>query len=202
MREIGQVKLVQLQPAGLIIDTPAGYLYDASRRLEVDRLLITELGIEATNEDGRHVLDIHHLSHPDKAYDDDDLVCIGFTPHYKAMRGQFGAHMVDGIAGENIIIETDDEPWRPDLGQGIAIENQETGSRTLLDMISYASPCQEFSHFAMKSQNRPLLAKELKSTLQFLDKGRRGFLLVMRKGQETAVVRPGDRIFTFGGDQL
>ena len=196
VREIGQIKLVQLQPSGLIIETPSGGFYDASRRLEVDRLQITSLGIEAITQEGEHVLDIHHISHPGKAYDNDDLICIGFTPHYNAMRTRFGEHMVDGIAGENIIIETEEEVWLPDLGQGIAIENQETKSRTLLDLISFASPCHEFSHFAMQSQDKKLPANELKAVLQFLDKGRRGFLLVLPEGQETVIVRPGDRVFT------
>ena len=58
------------------------------------------------------MLDIHHdINHPDKAYDDDDLVSIGFTSHYKAMRERFGAHIEDGTAGENIIIEYDQEVW-------------------------------------------------------------------------------------------
>jgi hypothetical protein len=196
MREIGRIKLVQLQPSGLIIETPSGGFYDASRRLEVDRLQITSLGLEAITQEGEHVLDIHHISHPGKAYDNDDLICIGFTPHYDAMRTRFGEHMVDGIAGENIIIETEEEVWLPDLGQGIAIVNQETKSRTLLDLISFASPCHEFSHFAMQSQDKKLPAIELKAVLQFLDKGRRGFLLVLPEGQETVIVRPGDRVFT------
>ncbi len=197
---IGRVKLVQLQPAGLIIETPSGGYYDESRRVEVDQLQMTSLGIEATTKEGEHVLDIHHIDHPDKAYDNDDLVCIGFTSHYEVMRTHFGAHMVDGIAGENIIIETEDEVWLPDLGKGIVIENQDTNSRTMLDLVNYASPCQEFSHFAMQSQHKKLTADELKTTLQFLDKGRRGFLLVMREGQATAAIRRGDKVLVIGAN--
>jgi len=194
---LGRIKLVQLQPSGLIIETGSGYFYDASRRVEVDRLLITPKGIEATTSTGEHVLDIHHLDHPDKAYDDDDLVCISFTSHYEAMRTRFGEHMVDGIAGENIIIEYDTEVWTADLGGQIAIENSETGQMTLLDLVSFAAPCDEFSHFAAQSQDKRLPAAELKSTLQFLNKGRRGFLLVLRDGQAAATVQPGDRVFGF-----
>ena len=79
LTELGQVKLTQLQPSGLIINTPDGEFYDVSRRVVVEQLIITPQGIEATTPDGEHVLDIHHINHPDKAYDDDDLVCIG---HY------------------------------------------------------------------------------------------------------------------------
>ena len=195
IRDLGKVKMVQLQPSGLIIETPAGYFYDESRRVEVDRLLITPKGIEATTPEGEHVLDIHHLDHPDKAYDDDDLICIGFTSHYNAMRTRFGNHMVDGAAGENIIIEYDNEVWLEDIGQQLAIENNETGQMIVLDMVSFAAPCEEFSHFAAQSQDKELPTPELKATLQFLNNGRRGFLLVLREGQEAATVKPGDSVF-------
>ena len=196
LRELGTVKLVQLQPNGLIIEKGSGYFYDESRRVEVDRLEINSKGIEATTLAGEHVLDIHHLDHPDKEYDDDDLVCIGFTSHYQTMRTRFGNHMVDGIAGENIIIEYPDEIWLDDLGDQIGIENQETGQLLILDQVQVAAPCEEFSHFAAQSQHEKLPEAELKGILQFLNNGRRGFLLVLREGQDEGVVRPGDKVFT------
>jgi hypothetical protein len=128
------------------------------------------------------------------------MVSIGFTSHYEAMRARFGEHMVDGIAGENIIIEYGEEVWPEDLGQHIVIENTGTGLRALLDVVSFAAPCDEFSHFAARSQNERLPAGELKSTLQFLNNGRRGFLLVLSGDQEAATVQPGDRVFRVGSD--
>lgn len=71
IRELGIVKMTQLQPTGLIIKKPSGNFYDASYLVIVDSLQITLLGIEATTPEGEHVLDIHHLDHPDKVYDDD-----------------------------------------------------------------------------------------------------------------------------------
>ncbi len=198
-RLLGEVKLVQLQPHGLIIDTPGktatGYFYDATRLVQVDRLIITDLGIEATIPGGTHVLDIHHINHPDKEYDDDDLICIGFTSHYEAMRIRFGAHLVDGIAGENIIIECDREIWPEDLGKQLIIENANTGHQMKLEMVSHANPCQEFSQFAMGTPYEKPPAAEMKATLQFLGNGRRGFLLVMPSGQGSATVQPGDKVF-------
>jgi hypothetical protein len=195
IREMGRVKLVQVQPDGLIIETPSGYFYDASRLVKVDSLYITSKGIEADTPEGEHVLDIHHIDHPNKAYDDDDLVSIGFTSHYQAMRAHFGEHMVDGIAGENIIIEYEPEVWLEDLGQQIAIENADTGHVTRLEVLSFAAPCAEFSHFAANSQQKRLPAAKLKSTLQFLGNGRRGFLLVLSDNQEPVTVRSGDKVF-------
>jgi len=194
MRELGTVMLVQIQPSGLIVQTEAGEVYDPSRRVEVDRLLVTSLGIEAVI-DGERVLDIHHIDHPDKAYDNKDLVSIGFTSHYDAMGKRFGEHMVDGVAGENIIIEYDLEIWMEDLGKQIIIENVKTGKRSLFDVVRFAAPCDEFSHFVANSQHERLPAADLKSTLQFLNDGRRGFLLVLSKGQESANVEPGDMVW-------
>ena len=199
---LGQIKLVQVQPSGLIIETPSGGFYDASRRVKVERLLITSKGIEATTSEGEHVLDIHHLDHPDKAYDDDDLISIGFTAHYEAMRARFGEHMVDGAAGENIIIEFEEEVWPEDLGEQVVIENNSKDQRVSLDVVSFATPCEEFSHFAAQSQGAHLPAEELKSILQFLNNGRRGFLLVMSDGQEAVEVQPGDKVYRIGSGSL
>ena len=198
LHKIGQVKLVQLQPTGLIIEndkTPTGYYYDATRLVQVDRLEISPLGIEATLPNGEHVLDIHHINHPGKEYDDDDLVCIAFTSHYEAMRARFGSKMVDGIAGENIIIAYDEEVWPEDLGQQIIIENAKSGQRLRLEMTSHANPCQEFSQFALGNQYEKPPAAVMKETLQFLENGRRGFLYIMPEGQESATVQPGDKMF-------
>lgn len=197
---LGYVKLTQLQPTGLIVNTPSGEFYDPSRRVVVDSLQISPLGIEAITPDGEHVLDIHHIDHPDKKYDNDDLVCIGFSSHYAAMRARFGEHMIDGIAGENIIIQAEKEIWPEDLGQRLGFESSETGDITFLDVVKFAAPCEEFSHFAAQSQHQRLPAAELKATLQFLGNGRRGYLLVLSDGQEPAIVQPKDRVFVIDTD--
>lgn len=194
-RDLGRVKLVQIQPNGLIIETPSGYTYDASRLVKVDCLHITSLGIEADTPDGERVLDIHHINHPDKAYDKDDLVSIGFTSHYQAMRARFGEHMVDGIAGENIIIDYSQEVWPQDLGTQIAIEGVSSGRKARFDVVKFAAPCDEFSHFAANCQHERLPAPELKCTLQFLGNGRRGYLMVLSANQEPMSVQPGDRVY-------
>ncbi len=200
LRDLGIVKLVQLQPNGLIIEKPPGFFYDESRRVRVDRLEINSKGIEATTPNGEQVLDIHHLDHPDKEYDDDDLICIGFTSHYDKMRDRFGEHMLDGTAGENIIIDYQDEVWVDDIGSQLAIENQDSGEFLRLNLISFAAPCEEFSHFAARSQQERLPAADLKEILKFLNNGRRGFLLVLDNGQKDGVVRPGDKVYAIKSD--
>ena len=65
----------------------------------------------------------------------------------------------------------------------------------LMDFVSYAKPCDEFSHFSALSQDKRLEPAKLKETLNFLNKGRRGFLLVLNEGQEPATIEPGDLVF-------
>ncbi len=203
-RPMGEVKLVQLQPSGLIIDAPepgpVRSFYDAGRRVEVDSLQISPRGIEATLATGERMLDIHHLDHPDKAYGDDDLVCVGFSAHYDAMRREFGEHMVDGTAGENILIDCPDEIWPADLGDKLAIENQDSGEMAMLEMVSFAEPCVEFSRFCVQRPYEKLPGRHLGEILRFLGNGRRGFLLVLNDAIDVVTVRPGDKVFLPGGD--
>ena len=203
-KRLGVVSLVQLQPSGLIVDMPGPQgirsVYDASRRVEVDRIQISRRGIEATLPTGERGLDIHHLDHPDKAYDDDDLVCIGFTAHYDAMRTEFGEHMVDGVAGENIVIDYSVAVWPEDLGKTLAIEDQDTGEMAVFEMLSFAAPCVEFGRFCAQRPQEELPAKRIGEILRFLGNGRRGFLLVLDKAIELATVRPGDNVFLANGD--
>ena len=198
----GVVTLVQVQPNGLIIDNPgagpAKHFYDASRRVEFDRLQISARGIEATLPSGERVLDIHHLDHPGKAYDDDDLICVGFSTHYDAMRREFGEHMVDGVAGENIIVEYPAEVWPEDLGGSLTIENRVTGETAVLNFVSFAEPCTEFSRFCLQRPHGHVPGPRLGEVLRFLGGGRRGFLLLIDASQDPITVGRGDRVFLHG----
>lgn len=201
-RPFGVVSLVQVQPNGLIIDNPgpgpAKHFCDASRRVEVDRLQISDRGIDATLESGEHVLDIHHLDHPRTEYDNDDLVCVGFSAHYDAMRREFGEHMVDGITGENIIVEYPAEVWPEDLGGSLTVENQDTGQTTALNSVIFAEPCIEFSRFCLQRAYGHVPGPRLGAVLRFLGGGRRGFLLLIDPAREPITVRRGDRVFLYG----
>lgn len=197
--QIGEVCLVQLQPHGLIIDTPgktpSGHFYDATRLVQVDYLNITPLGIESTISEGEHVLDIHHINHPDKKYGDNDLICIGFTSHYDAMREKFGEHMLNGTAGENIIIDYSEEVWPADLSKKLGIENQDSDEMAILEVKRFAAPCVEFSQFCIGNQYEKLPATKQKEILKFLGNGRRGFLLVLDNKHNVVTVRSGDKVF-------
>jgi hypothetical protein len=104
--------------------------------------------------------------------------------------------MQDGTAGENVIIDCNEEIWLADLGKQLEFRNPGSGETVTLDVIKIASPCDEFSHFAAASQEQRLPADDLKETLQFLGNGRRGFLLTLSAGQDMGIIQPGDLVFS------
>lgn len=112
--------------------------------------------------------------------------------HYQEMRQAYGDHLIDGIAGENILIDQEQLIGEEDLRHGIAIETA-TGGLVQLDNLIVATPCVEFSRFAMRfpADQRP--DETVTETLQFLNDGMRGYY-ASYIGEE-AEVRVGDRVF-------
>jgi hypothetical protein len=114
------------------------------------------------------------------------------------MRREFGEHMVDGVAGENIIVEYPAEVWPEDLGESLTIENQDTGETAVLNFVSFTEPCIEFSRFCLQRPNGHVPGPRLGEVLRFLGGGRRGFLLSIDASRKPITVRRGDRVFLHG----
>src|SRR5215207_6058696 len=188
MREIGLIKHVQLQRSSLKQGQRPQRYYDPTPLLLVERLRLMPGGVSAVSADGQPIIDIHHADHPEtKNSMGKNGISIGFTGHYYAMRDRYGAHLTDGCAGENILVESD-HVWSIDeLGTALVIQRAEVQLVTL-DNLMIAAPCVEFSRFAHLSAE-PLTADQLRTTLQFLDGGMRGFDARLADGQEDAEIR-------------
>jgi hypothetical protein len=193
MREIGRIRQVQVQRASLKQGQRPQRYYDPAPLLVVEYLRLAADGVSAAGAQGEPIVDIHNASHPQtKQTRGLNGISIGFTGHYRAMRELYGAHLADGIAGENILIESD-RIWSLDaLGAVLSIERAD-GRLVALDGLMVAAPCVEFSHFAHLSAD-PLTADQLRTTLQFLDRGMRGFYARLADGQADAEIRAGDRV--------
>jgi hypothetical protein len=194
MREIGRIKHVQLQRSSLKQGQRPQRYYDPAPLLLVERLLLAHGGVSAVGANGEAIIDVHHADHPEtKQVQGKNGISFGFTSHYRAMRDQYGAHLTDGCAGENILVESD-QVWSLDqLGQSLVI--QRAGEQiVVLASLLVAAPCVEFSHFAHLSPD-PLTADQLRATLQFLDGGMRGFYARLADDQPAAEIHAGDRVF-------
>lgn len=194
MREIGVIKHVQVQRSSLKQGQRPQRYYDPAPLLLVDRLRLDAGGVSAIGADGAPIIDVHHASHPEtKQRLGINGISIGFTSHYRAMRDRYGAHLPDGCAGESILVESDRIWSIDDLGAALVIQSA-AGQLVRLDGLVVAAPCVEFSRFAHLS-DEPLTSDQLRTTLQFLDGGMRGFYARLADEQPSADIRAGDRVF-------
>ncbi len=175
MRELGTIVRLQAQPVSLKVGDPPNRRYDPSTLTEVATLTVTEGGVAGWVDDGPAVPDIHHRDHPaSKNRKGGNGISICFTSHYRRLRREFGDHVVDGVGGENILVETDDEFTLGDLEGGITVQSPDGRSLHLTDVI-VAAPCVEFARYVLQfPDDRPPDAS-VTEAVRFLHNGTRGY---------------------------
>ena len=189
-RPLGLIVRLQIQPAPLKIGEKPDRHYDPAPLLPADQLTITAQGAAARLPDGASALDIHHAAHPaTRNSGKGNALSIGFTSHYTAMRAQFGPHLWDGCAGENILVAVERPITLDDVRGGLAIRR--AGEAELIEFggVRVALPCREFSGYAQHGPG----AAALKEALQFLDHGMRGYLCGLTS-RTSAVIAVGDEV--------
>jgi hypothetical protein len=173
LEPIGRIVRLQVQTAHLKRDTQPHRWYDPAPITDVASLLLDGGGVTGIASDGTSHLDVHHRDHPISRNRGDNGVSIGFTGHYDAMRERFGAHLSDGIAGENILVASEAIHTEETLGGTLFIQTASGIIR--LEQVIDAPPCVEFTRFCMQwpPDRRP--DRTITEGLQFLDRGMRGF---------------------------
>lgn len=187
MRPIGPIVRLQIQRSTLKTGEKPHRRYDPDPILAVERLAVTPDGMLGLAAGGGWVVDMHHRAHP-ATKNEDGLhgASVGFTGHYAAMRGRFGSRIVDGCAGENLIVRADGILRIGDVERGLAVLGRDGGEKVRFRVLQPAHPCRPFSGWAMGGIEE---AAVLKETLQFLDDGMRGYYLL---AEGSGVVEPGD----------
>ncbi|SRR6266550_2663710 len=190
MRTIGTVARLQIQRASLKTGAKPDRVYDPGAIVAVPRLAVTPDGVLGAHADGGWLVDVHHRAHPETKNEDGlHGVSVGFTAHYAAMRDRFGERIVLGCAGENIIVVTDRFVTYEELAGGVALVAGGQGpERVRLRVLQVAHPCRPFTGWALGGR---VESEVLKSHLQFLDDGMRGFYCV---GEGAGTVEVGDQL--------
>ncbi len=170
---IGTIVRLQVQESSLKVgQKPRSY--DPAPLHVVQALRLSPGGVIGVMVNGETLVDVHHQDHPaSKNRKGANGISLGFTTHYAAMRDRFGEHLTDGIAGENILIETTRQFGCEDLARGVVIERP--SGRLALHPIVVAAPCVEFARYALllPASTRP--DARVTEALRFLDAGMRGF---------------------------
>ncbi len=115
------------------------------------------------------------------------------------MRRAYGDHLVDGIAGENILVAQDQLIGEENINHGFAVESS-AGSLIKFHNVIVATPCVEFSRYAMKFPEDARPDATVTATLQFLNNGMRGYYASYAGPDVNVSV--GDRVFVLDPGEL
>lgn len=185
---LGTIIKCQVSAQGLVRDGR----YVAADIIDADEL---HLGVDGAVGwcDGRAVLNHHHKLNPRRrTWKPGRLLSVGFTGHYSAMAGRFGAAPI-GCAAENIIVDCDRIVTADEVAGGLQVRSAD-GTSIDLEGAAVAKPCVPFTRFLL--QNPEAEDEEVAPNRAFLDHGMRGFVLGLSNQADTAVVRPGDELWT------
>jgi hypothetical protein len=165
---------LQVQRGPLKIGRAPLRRYEPAALVPVERLLAEPRGVRGIAADGEEILDVHHTEHP-QTRDRKGRGGILFmgTGDYAALRARYGDHLVDGIAGETILL---DAPVGL-AGRRLPATAKITTADGPLELraVRPAEPCIEFSRFCLRREPSPVVDEVLKGTLIDLDDGARGY---------------------------
>jgi hypothetical protein len=185
MRVIGPILRLQVQRSTLKTGEKPNRTYDPRPLLAVPALAVHPDGACGAM-DGGWVVDVHHRAHPETKNEDGlHGLSVGFTSHYAAMQQRFGPHVTMGVAGENIIVDTDRHVTWDDVALGCTVLDAAGQEVVRLRVLQPAHPCRPFTGWALGER---VEAQVLKEHLQFLDDGMRGYYAV---AEGTGVLRAG-----------
>ncbi|MDT7547600.1 MAG: hypothetical protein QOE99_3710 [Actinomycetota bacterium] len=181
MELIGTVVRLQVQRSRLKPGVGTARVYNPEPLLEVTELAIGPRGVV-----GDGIRDVHHADHPDTRNNKlRNGVSVMTISRYRDLRERYGKHLVDGIAGESLLLDSE---HLDDLTGELVLE---TAEGELAVTSEPASPCVEFSRFVI-GRGLGDVGPEVMATMAALDGGARGYYL---QTSGTGRVRAGARLF-------
>lgn len=191
-RFLGEIVRLQVQTAELKTGPLGRRTYDPSPIRTSETLYLTEDGVEGLDASGFVLSDVHNRLHPSgKNRDGVHGVSILFTSHYRRIRDRFGPHVVDGNAGESILVDSDGLVGPEDMQSGVVIETE--NGPACLALAKPAEPCVEFTRFCLRRPAGARADRMLNDALVFLRDGARGYYLIYNG--PPATFRAGQRVY-------
>jgi len=185
-----QIHLERVAPDKSLYECPT----PRDHLLPVDALSCDRRGVSGVLPDGSLQHDLHHKDHPKSRFRRANDISLMLLGHYEKIREKFGEHMVDGIAGENMLIDYDGILTIEDLEHGLVIEGD--GPRLSIDAWRIATPCSPFSKLATGIPPDEKPDRRVSDALTFLNNGTRGFYGTLAEDLISPVeIRPGDMVY-------
>jgi len=179
---IGRIAVLQVQRRRLA----QGAMYDPKPLLRVERLLVSGRGALGEHDNG-YVLDVHAAAYPADGNGRRPL-SVGFTAHYELMRSRFDSVPL-GIAGENIIVESNRVFEERDLAGGLVVRRSDGEFR--LEAPKVARPCAAFTRFLIGDRSDD----DHGAARAFLQGGVRGFICGVEHLDHYEAVAIGDEVW-------
>lgn len=182
--EIAPIVQLQVQAEPLKRGEKPHRWYDTSHIRQVDQLHVTDDGCVGERA-GEKIIDVHNVAHPkSRNHGRSSGLSLGFTSHYRVMRAKFGARVIDGVAGENVLVEAEERITLDRLAK--AALRTGDGREVPFAEVEIAEPCVEFSRFTMGIEPGDHTLR-LKEPLQFLRGGLRGFYVALEQPIELQI---------------
>jgi hypothetical protein len=105
------------------------------------------------------------------------------------MRDRYGDHVLDGIAGETMLLDAPDGLAQLTLPDVVTVSTAD-GPLELRD-VREADPCVEYSRFCLRQEPSPVVDDAVRRALDDLDHGARGYRSV---AATAATIRVGDLV--------
>lgn len=174
MELIGTVVRLQVQRSRLKPGERGARTYDPAPLLPVEALDVGPRGVVGRGPDGP-VADVHHADFPGgRNVKLSNGLSLLPRRHYDRMRQRFGPHVLDGVAGESLLLDSDG-PWTLDALAGDLLLETPDGGLLPLSGAAVASPCVEFTRFCLDDLSLPAGDPVVRQAMADLDGGTRGF---------------------------
>ncbi len=148
--------------------------YEPAALVAVQRLSAGPLGVRGITAAGETVLDVHHQHHPQSRdrRGDAGVLFMG-TGDYFALRERYGEHVVDGIAGETILLDAPEGFAGDRLPPSVTVNTAD--GPLVLQQVRAADPCVEFSRFCLRQETSAVVDDDVRDAMVALDGGARGY---------------------------
>lgn len=194
LEPIGPIVRLQVQSASLKCGEKPHRWYDPAPIRSVPVLRLDSGGVTGVDDEGGDVADVHHRDYPQSKFRGENGVSVGFSGHYARMRDRFGDHLANGIAGENILIDTDARHEEAEFADGLVIAI--ASGLLMLGDVQVAAPCVEFSRYCAGYDRDQRSDQVITATLQFLHTGMRGLYATLENPQPGPVtIAVGDLVY-------
>ena len=192
---LGRVVRLQVQRSRLKPGPARGRAYRPAPITGVDVLRVTADGAVG-ERGGEEILDVHSADHPESRHRAGrNGLSLMTTAGYERLRARYGPHLVDGIAGESVLV---DAPVVLDGGfEGRDLEVLTADGPVRLTRVAICSPCVEFTRFCLGREPDTSVDDEVRAGLDALGGGARGLLAAaaapgtIRVGDVVRLAGPG-----------